>query len=223
MLVQFNTFGQPKLIDCKDSLRSSAEYIETYFRDDPFYKAICDKNVAEFVTLSEIEIHNFRSSSYYNDYLKSTAGFSDQISYMYPTCDGDTYLLTLGRSENFKPFRECEIAEFRLVAPLVRTALLLIWAKDQNQFANTNPVHAKNQQTSLIIQNLSAYALSPRERETLELLLDGESAKTIGRALGISPETVRCHIKKIYLKLGVSSRGELFGRFVNELLGKKAS
>jgi DNA-binding NarL/FixJ family response regulator len=50
--------------------------------------------------------------------------------------------------------------------------------------------------------------LSARETEILQLLAKGMSFNEIGEILGISPHTVTAHIKKIYRKLQVHSRGE---------------
>lgn len=50
--------------------------------------------------------------------------------------------------------------------------------------------------------------LTPREVELLELFARGQSYKAAGRALGISPLTVGNHVKSIYRKLQVHSRGE---------------
>ena len=50
--------------------------------------------------------------------------------------------------------------------------------------------------------------LSERETEILYLLAKGMSFNEIGNILAISPHTVTAHIKKIYRKLQVHSRGE---------------
>jgi DNA-binding NarL/FixJ family response regulator len=53
-----------------------------------------------------------------------------------------------------------------------------------------------------------AERLTPREIELLELFSRGHSYKLAGRALGISPLSVGNHVKSIYRKLQVHSRGE---------------
>jgi DNA-binding NarL/FixJ family response regulator len=50
--------------------------------------------------------------------------------------------------------------------------------------------------------------LTPREVELLQQFAKGESYKTAARMLGISPLTVGNHVKSIYRKLAVNSRGE---------------
>jgi len=58
-------------------------------------------------------------------------------------------------------------------------------------------------------ESASAFAdLTPREREILCHLAEGQSNKTIARALGISDGTVKLHVKAILRKLDVHSRVE---------------
>ncbi|MBX3599398.1 MAG: response regulator transcription factor [Rubrivivax sp.] len=53
-----------------------------------------------------------------------------------------------------------------------------------------------------------ASPLTPREGEVLALIAKGLSYQRIAEALGMSPHTVTSHIKQIYRKLAVNSRGE---------------
>jgi DNA-binding CsgD family transcriptional regulator len=50
--------------------------------------------------------------------------------------------------------------------------------------------------------------LTARERDVLAMISQGLSNKRIARALEISPETVKSHVKRIFLKLEVSTRTE---------------
>jgi DNA-binding NarL/FixJ family response regulator len=51
--------------------------------------------------------------------------------------------------------------------------------------------------------------LSPRERQVLELLVDGAPNKAIARALGISISTVKFHLAAVFEKLGARTRSEV--------------
>jgi LuxR family maltose regulon positive regulatory protein len=54
--------------------------------------------------------------------------------------------------------------------------------------------------------------LSERELQILQLIADGQMNKEIARALAISTETVKWHIKNIYAKLKVNSRIQAMSR-----------
>lgn len=59
---------------------------------------------------------------------------------------------------------------------------------------------------------VDAYALTPRQREVLGLLLRGGSMTQISHQLSISEHTANDHRKAIYARVGVASRGELAAR-----------
>lgn len=52
------------------------------------------------------------------------------------------------------------------------------------------------------------HALSVRESEVLALIAKGFNFAEIARLLAVSPHTITAHVKKIYQKLAVHSRGE---------------
>jgi DNA-binding CsgD family transcriptional regulator len=53
---------------------------------------------------------------------------------------------------------------------------------------------------------IRSLGLTSRECEILELLASGESNKELARRLGISPNTVKTHVGRVYEKLGVQRR-----------------
>ena len=53
---------------------------------------------------------------------------------------------------------------------------------------------------------IRSLGLSPREVEILEALAGGDSNKEMARRLGISPNTVKTHIARVYDKLEVQRR-----------------
>jgi LuxR family maltose regulon positive regulatory protein len=57
-----------------------------------------------------------------------------------------------------------------------------------------------------------AESLSARERNVLELIGQGQSNKEIARDLGITPETVKSHVKNIFAKLAVQRRAQALSR-----------
>ncbi len=57
--------------------------------------------------------------------------------------------------------------------------------------------------------------LTKRELDVVDYLLKGQSYKEIASQLFISYSTVNDHIKKIYAKLEINSKGELLALFIN--------
>ena len=60
--------------------------------------------------------------------------------------------------------------------------------------------------------------LSPREKEILSLLVKGNSAKMIAAQTGITFQTVKTHLKRIYDKLHVHSQTEAVSKAIKERL-----
>ena len=65
-------------------------------------------------------------------------------------------------------------------------------------------------------------ALSPRERDVLDLLMAGKPNKLIARELGLSPRTVEVHRARLMARLGVGSLAEAVRLAVQAELGQRA-
>ena len=85
------------------------------------------------------------------------------------------------------------------ISPIIARRLLKRFHAEQPS-TNTAPDAADD--------NISSVALSDREREILVLASKGFNYPEMGKLMGISPHTVTSHVKKIYRKLAVHSRGE---------------
>ena len=59
---------------------------------------------------------------------------------------------------------------------------------------------------------VSAYGLTEREQEVARQALGGLATKEIAAALGLSPYTVSDHLRQVFEKVGVHTRGELASR-----------
>lgn len=63
---------------------------------------------------------------------------------------------------------------------------------------------------------VEAYALTARERDVVRAIARGLTSPEIAAELFLSPHTVRDHVKSVFEKVGVSSRGELVAKLFAE-------
>jgi DNA-binding CsgD family transcriptional regulator len=63
---------------------------------------------------------------------------------------------------------------------------------------------------------VEAYGMTPREVEVTRLIARGLSTDEIASTLFLSRHTIRDHLKAIFEKVGVSSRGELTSKLFAE-------
>ena len=66
--------------------------------------------------------------------------------------------------------------------------------------------------TSASVFSTKIISLSSRERGILELIAHGYSNKGIARQIGITTETVKSHVKRIFIKLNVERRAQAVWR-----------
>jgi DNA-binding CsgD family transcriptional regulator len=58
------------------------------------------------------------------------------------------------------------------------------------------------------------FGLTPREQETVQLLLQGLTSKEIAQRMQISPNTVKAFIRLVMVKMSVSTRSGIIGKIV---------
>lgn len=92
----------------------------------------------------------------------------------------------------------------RPIAPNDTVASPVDGAKQQNAVQDGVPEVKRTTVSSAVAGDL----LSPREGSVLQLIGEGNSNKEIARILGIAPETVKSHVKRIFLKLSVAKRAQ---------------
>jgi DNA-binding CsgD family transcriptional regulator len=68
--------------------------------------------------------------------------------------------------------------------------------------------------TTALSQLTKQFDLTARERETVELLLQGLTSKEIALRMNISPNTVKAFLRLVMVKMGVSTRSGIVGRVI---------
>jgi FixJ family two-component response regulator len=72
------------------------------------------------------------------------------------------------------------------------------------------PVHLSPPQGGRRLVEIRGFSqLTPREREVLQLISNGQSNKEAGRLLGISPRTIEVHRARVMEKLGARNTADL--------------
>jgi DNA-binding CsgD family transcriptional regulator len=121
----------------------------------------------------------------------ATVGLASRLSLLLPGDDGCTVL------NAYRP-ADSGIGELQALAALDRHAALL---------AATLRRHLDLAE----VQPDPLAVLSARERQVVDAILAGHSAKQAGRALGLSPTSVATYRQRAFAKLGLRRQVELFG------------
>jgi RNA polymerase sigma factor (sigma-70 family) len=116
------------------------------------------------------------------------------------TWHADVPMAVLAMKQGAFDFIEKPIAAHRLV-PVITTALEF---DRQQRMRLSHDGNSQSQVTELLA------TLSSREREVLDLVMDGRPTREIAEKLNVSIKTVEFHRARIREKLGVSSSAELF-------------
>jgi FixJ family two-component response regulator len=116
------------------------------------------------------------------------------------TGHADVPMAVLAMKQGAFDFIEKPIAAHRLV-PVITTALEF---DRQQRMRLSHDGNSQSQVTELLAM------LSSREREVLDLVMDGRPTREIAEKLSVSIKTVEFHRARIREKLGVSSSAELF-------------
>ncbi|OYW44086.1 MAG: helix-turn-helix transcriptional regulator [Sphingomonadales bacterium 12-68-11] len=128
------------------------------------------------------------------------------------------YALALGAAATLLAWLEyhylVRTLSFELYLVLIAVAAIAMGAWLGNRLTSARPTAAPFVRNAAAIRSLG---LSPREIEVIERLAAGESNKEIARRLGISPNTVKTHVTRVYEKLGVQRRVQAIekARFLN--------
>lgn len=96
--------------------------------------------------------------------------------------------------------------EFYVVAVAVIFAALGIWLGNRLTPRTRPAPFTRNERA------LASLGISPREVQVLDLLAAGSANKVIARALGISPNTVKTHVARLFEKLEASNRTEAIAK-----------
>jgi len=117
------------------------------------------------------------------------------------------YALALGLTATLLAWLEyrylARAFSFEIYLLLVAGGAVVLGAWLGNRLTSRRAAPAPFERNAAAVRSLG---LSPRELDILDRLAAGESNKEIARRLGISPNTVKTHVARVYDKLSVQRR-----------------
>ncbi|HSW07324.1 helix-turn-helix transcriptional regulator [Aquabacterium sp.] len=177
--------------------RSGRRYLlEHYYRQDGnlhIARAPAHQLCLSHVLAAQISDAGYRSACY------DSAGLQERVSLLIPCGERWVFVNTYRQQQCTLPL-DAAVNGLRAHAP----ALAAATRRHLALVAAMPPVH--NEPADPLA------ALSRREREVVEQILAGRSAKEAGKLLGLSPTSVATYRQRAFDKLGVRRQVELFQR-----------
>lgn len=217
IVFEFSLDSQPTLIESNYErgylLAAMRAYRNGLYLLDPFWTAVTEGRTG-LVSMDDLAPEDFRASEYFLRHYEAT-GVLDELRYVVPLQTGRCVHVFVEREATLAAFDSAERLRLAEVEPLVRAFVEahFAWRDVQGRAAAPRPAFDLREQ----IQAIQPGAITPREVDTIELMLKGHSAKSIARMLNIEEGTVTNHKRNIYAKLSVHSQAQLFDRFLRTL------
>jgi DNA-binding CsgD family transcriptional regulator len=187
--------------------KMSSLYLNYFSHDPGIVSFSLDMDVHESLGESSVNLTDWKDYSdkdgtFFTEYIKPL-GLKQTMSFW--LCDphgNPATTFSLDRTSG-KPFTKTDLAIVEVMSKHLNNLYKNLFVRPEGQVRIWDGLRG-------------ADALSPREKEVLELLCQGVKPSNISRILCISKGTTNKHISHIYQKLGVRSRQELLVR----MLGK---
>ena len=185
------------------------DYISGVYLLSPFYRLAKKGPLPRAARIMDIAPQGFAASEYYRRYF-SRIGVADMMGVLIPAGKGATVFMSFSRSTGHKRFAATDLRQLEELMPVMAAAVKRHIALPDVTIGKAGKSAAPRRLPPLA----PASALTSREAQVVNLILEGHSTKSLAVQLAISIETVRVHRRHIYAKLGVSSQAELFHWFL---------
>lgn len=185
---------------------------------DPFHHAAV-KRKEGFWRMRELAPDRFYTSEYFRSYYSQTK-LAEEVGFFVPLGDKDALVLSLMRLRASGPFGTADARLLRDMAPAVISLCRLRWpslpaVRFTHGKAKAAGQHGDDFERADIWKSLS---LTQREKQVVDLVLQGHSTESVARAMRVAPGTVKVHRRNIYRKLSIKSQAGLFAHFA-EIVG----
>ncbi|MDZ4735033.1 MAG: helix-turn-helix transcriptional regulator [Rhodospirillaceae bacterium] len=222
-LIVYRGEDSPSIAGCPPEDRPGYDdYVAGAYLLDPFFIALRQGREPGCWFLREVAPVRFLESEYYRQHYKQTravdeANVTVALRSNFP--NEMTGCLSIARTARLGRFTPAERRRLVDAAPVIAALLKLALADAGPALgAAHSALDTPHQRVDSVLERMGAGILSAREREVVQLLFRGHSAKGSARMLGIAPGTIQNHMKAVHRKLGVGSQAELFAMFMDVLL-----
>jgi DNA-binding CsgD family transcriptional regulator len=212
-LATFRRDAPPTVAYFVGTREPGAHYQDGPYLLDPFYAHFLNGGSDGCYRLSDLAPDGFRRSEYFSTYYGGL-NIGDELGLLVAMDPQSCAHVSIIRRPGTTRFTRRDCKWLNAGGPLAPEAMRRINATLAPPTRHQSVVHDSLQQA---YQNFGTSVLTEREHEVTQLLLRGNSAKSIARSLLIATETARNHLKRIYSKLGVASQAELFALFFRVL------
>ena len=185
------------------------DYISGVYLLSPFYRLARKGPLPRVARILDVAPEGFQASEYYRRYF-SRIGVVDMMGMLIPAGKGATVFMSFSRSSGHKRFAATDVRQLEQLIPVMAAAMKRHMALPDAAIGKAGKSPAPRHVRS----RAPVSALTSREAQVVNLILEGHSTKSLAAQLAISVETVRVHRRHIYAKLGVSSQAELFHWFL---------
>jgi DNA-binding CsgD family transcriptional regulator len=212
-LATFRRDAPPAVAYLVGTREPGAHYQDGPYLLDPFYAHFLNRGSDGCYRLSDLAPDGFRRSEYFLTYYGGL-NIGDELGLLVAVDPQSCAHVSIVRRPGVTRFTRRDCQWLSAGGPLAREAVRRINATLAPPTRHQSVLHDSLQ---FAYQNFGTSVLTEREHEVTQLLLRGNSAKSIARSLLIATETARNHLKSIYSKLGVASQAELFALFFRAL------
>jgi DNA-binding CsgD family transcriptional regulator len=212
-LATFRRDAPPTVAYFVGTREPGAHYQDGPYLLDPFYAHFLSGGTDGCYRLSDLAPDGFRRSEYFSTYYGGL-NIGDELGLLVAMDPQSCAHVSIVRRPGGARFTKRDCKWLNAGGPLAPEAMRRINATLAPPTRHQSVLHDSLQHA---YQNFGTSVLTEREHEVTQLLLRGNSAKSIARSLLIATETARNHLKRIYSKLGVASQAELFALFFRAL------
>lgn len=211
-LIAFPSEGRPLiLVDRLEPAERGylyGDYLSGVYLLSPFHLVARGLQTARVARVRDIAPEGFAHSEYHRRYF-ARIGVADLLGLLLPA-GRDVLFLSFSRSHGKPRFTRAETRPLAAAGGILAAAA----ARHADLTGVLAAAAPGNRRQERIGRSSAHPALTAREQEIVDLLLQGHSSRAAATALGISVETLRVHRRNIYDKLGLSSQAELFRWFL---------